>query len=577
MDTELKRKLAAILVADVVGFSRLVSDDEEATLRRLEVFRTIWQDVVTRCNGRIFNTAGDSILAEFQSAVEAVRCAVDFQAEAKRQNDTLVAHRQMHFRVGITIGDVVERGSDLLGDGVNVAARLQTLSGAGGICVSSWVREAVANKLGVKFTDLGDQNVKNIPTPIRAYKVASAAEAAAAVAGGSSGPPPPLFPSFSMPAWLGRAVSSWHWLAALAAVAAAGTGGTFYFVGKLRTPAPAVTSPQSPLGNILREIDTPKTPATVLPDQPKSPEARPKQSTPPPVATPKDASIRRSLLTEAAERELKPGDRFKECDTCPEMVVIPTGEFTMGSSANQPGHEPDETPVRKVAMTARIAVARYPVTVEEFDTFITVTGYRTGAGCRVFEGGSWVERLQLTFRDPGFPQAANHPAVCVNWNDAKAYTDWMSARQRSEYRLPSEAEREYVTRGGQTTAFWWGDKIQPSLAAYDWSSTFAGSPTAQPPRGTHPVAAFAPNPFGLVQVHGNVSEWVEDCWNDNYRGAPSDGSAWMSGDCKRRVMRDGAWGYSPKDLRAAAREGVTLTFRNFTAGFRVVKVLREGK
>ncbi len=644
MDRELKRKLAAILVADVVGYSRLIADDEEATLRRLEVFRAIWQDVVTRCNGRIFNTAGDSILAEFQSAVEAVRCAVEFQSEARKQNDTLVAHRQMHFRIGITIGDVVERGTDLLGDGVNVAARLQTLAGPGGICVSSWVREAVANKLGVKFADLGDQTVKNIPAPIRAYKVVSASDVATAMAmaadrsqNRSGGFAPP------MQDWLGRAVSSWKWLAVLAGILTTGGVGVFYVAGQLRSPSSATSSQPSSgsgsasLSDVLRNIDKPKgapqtetkpaqvtTPqpiktATDTPKQPTqgtpepvkveparpgvgsqvTPQALPKTATqsaplapsaspqssrpsdtpanPPVIAIPQDASIRRGPISEVAERALKPGDRFKECDNCPEMVVIPQGEFVMGSQSTDPGHEPDEMPTRKVVMGSRIAIARYPVTVDEFDTFVTVTGYRPAPGCRVFQSGGWIEQRQLSFRDPGFRQTGNHPVVCVNWNDAKAYTDWMSSRQRAEYRLPTEAEREYATRGGTRTLFWWGDRIDPTLAAYDWSVPFSGGSTGPAARGTFPVAAFHPNPFGLVQVHGNVSEWVEDCWNDSYRNAPLDGSAWSAGDCRRRVLRGGSWGYSPKDLRAAYREGATLDFRNFNFGFRVVRVMRDQK
>ena len=207
-----------------------------------------------------------------------------------------------------------------------------------------------------------------------------------------------------------------------------------------------------------------------------------------------------------------------------------------------------------------------------------VTGRAAGAGpVATFEGGGWVEKPELSFRNPGFPQTGSHPVVCINWNDAKAYTDWMSARQRSEYRLPSEAEREYATRAGQATAFWWGNTIEPKLAAYDWASSFRGSLTTTPVKGTQSVAAFAPNPWGVVQVHGNVSEWTEDCWNDNYRGAPADGSAWTSGDCNRRVLRGGSWGYNPKDLRAAYREGATLGFRNFNFGFRVVRVLRPSK
>jgi formylglycine-generating enzyme required for sulfatase activity len=312
----------------------------------------------------------------------------------------------------------------------------------------------------------------------------------------------------------------------------------------------------------------PTIPDTKPPDQPKV------DSRPPPQAPAHDPAVRLGRLTEASERELRPGDRFKECETCPEMIVIPRGDFMMGSNAGEPGHEVDEAPVHKVTISARIAVARYAVTVADFETFVAVTGYRPGIGCRVFEGGRWTERSDLSFRNPGFPQGPNHPVVCVNWNDAKAYTDWMTARMSGEYRLPTEAEREYATRAASSTAFWWGNDIAPSQAGYDWTHVFGNGPRGQARRGTHPVDAFQSNPWGLFQMHGNVSEWVEDCWNDNYRGAPIDGSAWQSGDCRRRVLRGGSWGYVPKDLRASYREGATLSFRNFNFAFRVVRVLR---
>ncbi len=153
----------------------------------------------------------------------------------------------------------------------------------------------------------------------------------------------------------------------------------------------------------------------------------------------------------------------------------------------------------------------------------------------------------------------------------------MTARMNAIYRLPTEAEREFFTRAGTTTAFWWGNDIDPSRAGYDWSHVFGAGQRAEARFGTHPALAFKPNPWGLMQVHGNVSEWVEDCWNDGYRGAPGNGSAWTTGDCKRRVLRGGSWGYVPKDLRVSYREGATLTNRNFNFGFRVVRTLRNIK
>lgn len=168
----MKRKIAAIFAADIAGYSRLVAEDEEETLRRLASYREVVDDFIAKAGGRIFNTAGDAVLAEFPSAVDAVRCAIDIQESLRTRNMAYPPSRQMSFRIGITIGDVVERDGDLLGDGVNIAARLEGLAEVGGICVSRAVHEQVANKLSVQFADIGAQEVKNIPTPVHAYMVA---------------------------------------------------------------------------------------------------------------------------------------------------------------------------------------------------------------------------------------------------------------------------------------------------------------------------------------------------------------------------------------------------------------------
>ncbi len=159
----MKRKIAAIFAADIAGYSKLVAEDEEETLRRLASYRSVMDDFIARAGGRIFNTAGDAVLAEFPSAVEAVRCAIDIQESLRTRNMAYPASRQMSFRIGITVGDVVERDGDLLGDGVNIAARLEGIAPIGGICISRTVHEQVANKLSVVFADIGEQHVKNIP------------------------------------------------------------------------------------------------------------------------------------------------------------------------------------------------------------------------------------------------------------------------------------------------------------------------------------------------------------------------------------------------------------------------------
>ena len=167
----MKRKIAAIFAADIAGYSKLVAEDEEETLRRLASYRAVMDDFIARAGGRIFNTAGDAVLAEFSSAVEAVRCAIDIQESLRTRNMAYPASRQMCFRIGITVGDVVERDGDLLGDGVNIAARLEGIAPVGGICISRTVHEQVFNKLSVQFADIGEQQVKNIPTPVHAYHI----------------------------------------------------------------------------------------------------------------------------------------------------------------------------------------------------------------------------------------------------------------------------------------------------------------------------------------------------------------------------------------------------------------------
>lgn len=237
----MKRKIAAIFAADIAGYSRLVAEDEEETLRRLASYRSVVDDFIAKAGGRIFNTAGDAVLAEFPSAVDAVRCAIDIQESLRTRNMAYPPSRQMSFRIGITIGDVVERDGDLLGDGVNIAARLEGLAEVGGICVSRAVHEQVANKLSVHFADIGEQEVKNIPTPVHAYMVAMRREDGTYAtpqvkkAAGKAA-------SVPVPNWM------WPLVVGIVSVVAIGVGGFLYFT-KLETtkpPAIAATAP-SPL------------------------------------------------------------------------------------------------------------------------------------------------------------------------------------------------------------------------------------------------------------------------------------------------------------------------------------------
>src|SRR5271169_1612170 len=170
----LERKLATILSADVAGYSRLMAEDEEQTLRTFRGHREIFEKLVAAHRGRVFNTAGDAILAEFGSAVEAVRCATEIQAALRTRNDQLPPNRQVQFRIGVNLGDVMVQEQDLLGDGVNVAARLQSVASPGGVCISGSVYDQIRNRLSLSFKPLGDMSFKNIPQPVRTFSIVEA-------------------------------------------------------------------------------------------------------------------------------------------------------------------------------------------------------------------------------------------------------------------------------------------------------------------------------------------------------------------------------------------------------------------
>ncbi len=247
-EARLRRKIAVIMAADVSGYSRLVAEDEDGTLKRLMEYREIFADFVSRGRGRIFNTAGDAVLAEFDSAVEAVRSAMDIQETLAARNALLPETRRMIFRIGISLGDVVERDGDLLGDGVNIAARLQGIALPGGICVSRAVQEQVVNKVSILFRDIGAQSVKNIPQPVHAFMIADAQSPAAE-------PPAPKALAREAPA-KARNVSAAALLvfgtATVACLAAAA-----FLVSKTRAPGPAEpaalasfgSTPQAPPGS----------------------------------------------------------------------------------------------------------------------------------------------------------------------------------------------------------------------------------------------------------------------------------------------------------------------------------------
>src|SRR4029077_14320875 len=276
-------------------------------------------------------------------------------------------------------------------------------------------------------------------------------------------------------------------------------------------------------------------------------------------------------------RCLQPGSAhaFRDCPECPEMVVVPAGRFTMGA----PPHEEVAVELQRevqvqVNIAAPFTVGRHAVTRAEFATFVAATSRPVEGGCGGWIDAAWSRDPQRSWRSPGFPQDDDHPAVCVSWDDAQAYVAWLSSLTGKPYRLLSETEREYVARAGSTTPFWWGAAISTDRANYDGRITYGGGARGEPRKGTVAGTSFGPNPWGLTNVHGNVWEWTQDCWNETNAGNPADGSARHSGDCTLRVTRGASWNNGPHTLRSARRERDAAALGQNTIGFRVARELK---
>jgi formylglycine-generating enzyme required for sulfatase activity len=249
------------------------------------------------------------------------------------------------------------------------------------------------------------------------------------------------------------------------------------------------------------------------------------------------------------ERALRPGQMFKECADCPEMMVVPTGEFMMGSSATEEFHSDDEGPQHRVVIATPFAVSRFTVTFDEWDACVTLGGCTHQPGDQNWGRG-------------------DRPVINVSWEDARQYLKWLSERVGKPYRLLSEAEFEYAARGGSTTVYRWGDKLGVNNANCD------GCGSQWDNKQTAPVGSFAVNAFGLFDMQGNVWQWCEDVWHERYDGAPSDGSPWsQGGDPNRRVIRGGAWDTFPRLLRSANRNWFSTNYRSLNRGFRVARTL----
>lgn len=265
------------------------------------------------------------------------------------------------------------------------------------------------------------------------------------------------------------------------------------------------------------------------------------------------------------------GAVFRECAGCPEMVVVPSGRFWMGSPETEKGRWSDEGPRRQVSVK-RFAIGRYELKRGEFARFVEATKYETDAerdnGCRGLVKNRWDERVkEYDWRRTGFEQTDEHPVVCVSWNDANAYVAWLNSitGAAGAYRLLSSAEWEYAARAGTETSWHFGDDWT-KLPEYAWYSLNAE-------RRTHPVGEKKPNPLGLFDMYGNVWEWVADSAYRNYEGMPTDGSAWVAPEERRKTLRSSSWVEDAKDTRSSTLDRHFPVSRYNYIGFRVARSL----
>jgi len=470
--------LASIVSIDIVGFSTMSERDQRNAARKVENLRARIERVAVANGGRLFNTAGDGFMLEFASAGQALGAIQELLDKRGRGEPPI--------RVGAHVGDVIVTATDdLLGHGVNVAARLQELAEPGTALVSSEFRSMARNSPQSAFQSKGQKPLENIDQRVQTFEILSKRQKFA------------------------RTSRRVGWMAA----AAAALGVLVYF------------SPQ--LFNMGMEYWRNR-------PQPEAQDAAVQQAANVPAETP--ASPTEDVPTRVA------GYTFSDCTGCPEMIVLSGGLYVMGSPDNEPGRGRDEGPQREVSV-APFAMGKYEVTFAQWDACLA------GGGCNGYSppDGGWGR--------------GDRPVTGISWEDAQAYLNWLNAQAGGlRYRLPSEAEWEYAARAGQTEAYAYGARVTATQA------TFRA-------RQTTPVGAHEANAFNLYDMHGNASEWVEDCYAANYDLAPIDGVAVQADDCRRRVYRGGSYIDQAPVLRAAARRSSEGNSRTQGIGFRVARSL----
>lgn len=463
-------RLASIVAIDIVGFSTMSERDQRNAARKVENLRARIDSVARANGGRLFNTAGDGFMLEFGSAGSALN-AIQTILDKRGRGEPPI-------RVGAHVGDVVVTATeDLLGHGVNVAARLQELAEPGTALVSAEFRSMARTSPTAAFLAKGQKPLDNIEQRVQTFEILSRRQKFARAS---------------------RRLG-------VTAVGVAALAAAIYF------------SPTA-----LRWVQ-----------QYAQSQTSTDVSQAAPVAEPTPAS---ELARRAA------GETFRDCDACPEMIVLPSGLFTMGSPTSETGRARDEGPQREVSI-ASFAIGKYEVTFAQWDACLA------DGGCNGYSPP-----------DRGWGRG-DRPVTDVSWEDAQAYLDWLNGRVGGlRYRLATEAEWEYAARAGETRAYAFGARVTATQA------TFRA-------RRTTSAGAHDANAFGVFDMHGNVAEWVEDCYAPNYDLAPIDGAAVQSDECGRRVYRGGGFADQASLLRAAARRAAAPTARQQGLGFRVVRSL----
>jgi formylglycine-generating enzyme required for sulfatase activity len=276
-----------------------------------------------------------------------------------------------------------------------------------------------------------------------------------------------------------------------------------------------------------------------------------------------------------------PGSTIQDCPTCPKMTVLPTGRFKQGAGRGDRDALPAEKPQHIVLIRQPLAISTTQLTVGNFREFVTATQHEL-AGCEVYDG-EWHHKADASWLEPGFIQNSDHPVTCVSWNDAVAYAAWLSAKTGHHYRLPSSSEWEYAARAGLDAPLPWSPAMQ---AACEYANVADRSAARRYPKwsvfackdgyvNTAPVASFKANAFGIDDMMGNVLEWTEDCWHEDYSKAPIDGSARMDGDCTEHELRGGSWFSSPAFVRLSYRNHSASGYRSSSVGVRLVRDLNR--